>query len=92
VREVRDWMEQVEARDPAGVKPLAEPKDFIPYAYNAEGEHRPVQPEQAAGRAGRRPRRPDESEQARPRSPRELLESYPARHHADGRHHAEGAA
>ena len=32
VREVRDWMEQVKRDTRPAVKPLPEPKDFLPYA------------------------------------------------------------
>lgn len=36
VREVRDWMAQVQRDTKPSVKPLAEPKTFIPYAYGAK--------------------------------------------------------
>ena len=36
VREVRDWMEQVKHDTHPTVKPLPEPKDFLPYAYGAK--------------------------------------------------------
>ncbi|MCA1856113.1 pilus assembly protein PilP [Massilia oculi] len=33
VQEVRDWMKKVERETVPAVKPLPEPKDFVPYAY-----------------------------------------------------------
>ena len=38
VREVREWMEQVRRDTHPAVKPLAEPKDFLPYAYGAKDD------------------------------------------------------
>jgi type IV pilus assembly protein PilP len=35
VREVKDWMEQTKAQTPASVKPLSEPKTFVPFPYTA---------------------------------------------------------
>ncbi|HEX8787893.1 MAG TPA: pilus assembly protein PilP, partial [Telluria sp.] len=37
-REVRDWMTQVQHDTRPSVKPLPEPKDFIPYAYGAKDQ------------------------------------------------------
>lgn len=35
VQQVRDWMKQVESQTVPTVKPLAEPKTFVPFAYAA---------------------------------------------------------
>lgn len=35
VQQVRDWMKQVESQTRPTVKPLAEPKTFVPFAYAA---------------------------------------------------------
>ena len=77
VQEVRDWMKQVERETVPKVKPLPEPKEFVPYAYNP-GEA--VEPFSEAklrndmarmATTGANPLQPDESR------PREVLEHYP---------------
>ena len=74
------------------VKPLPEPKDFIPYAYGAKDQVDPFSPNKLltelakAAETSTDPNKPDLQR------PRELLETYPARHHADGRHDAARAA
>lgn len=35
VQEVRDWMKQTDSQARVAVKPIAEPKTFIPFAYSA---------------------------------------------------------
>ena len=52
VREVQDWMAQVKKDTKVSVKPIAEPKTFIPFAYMARESLDPFTPEQAAGRTG----------------------------------------
>src|SRR5687768_2126456 len=35
VQQVRDWMKQIESQTQPTVKPLAEPKTFVPFGYAA---------------------------------------------------------
>jgi type IV pilus assembly protein PilP len=77
VREVRDWMEQVQRETRPNVKPLSAPKDFIPYAYNAAGAIDPYDQNKLLGELARtaatapNPNQPDLNRK------RELLESFP---------------
>jgi type IV pilus assembly protein PilP len=76
-REVRDWMAEVQRDTKPTVKPLAEPKDFIPYAYGAKQETDPFSPNKLmtelakADVASADPNKPDLQR------PRELLETFP---------------
>lgn len=77
VREVRDWMEQVKHDTHPSVKPLPEPKDFIPYAYDAKEAVDPFNPNKLLGelaRAAATSNNPNQPDLARPR---ELLETFP---------------
>jgi type IV pilus assembly protein PilP len=38
VQEVKDWMKRTDSQATVAVKPIAEPKTFIPFAYSAAGE------------------------------------------------------
>lgn len=77
VKEVRDWMEQVKQQTRPAVKPLVEPKDFIPYAYGAKEAVDPFSPNKLlnqlakAAEASADPNKPDLQR------PREVLETYP---------------
>jgi type IV pilus assembly protein PilP len=77
VREVRDWMEQVRRNTRPAVKPLPEPKDFLPYAYGEKDAVDPFDPNKLLGELARaaatsnNPNRPDLER------PRELLETFP---------------
>jgi type IV pilus assembly protein PilP len=77
VREVRDWMDQVRKETKPAVKPLAEPKEFIPYAYGAAEAVDPFSPNKLLAELAKvaatsdNPNRPDTNR------PREVLESYP---------------
>jgi type IV pilus assembly protein PilP len=77
VREVRDWMEQVKRDTRPAVKPLPEPKDFLPYAYGAKDAVDPFEPNKLLGELARtaatsnNPNQPDLQRQ------RELLETFP---------------
>jgi type IV pilus assembly protein PilP len=77
VREVRDWMAQVEKDTKPSVKPLAAPKDFIPYAYDQKEAVEPFNPAKLLGELAKaaensnNPNRPDMNRQ------KELLESFP---------------
>ncbi len=77
VKEVRDWMEQVRQQTKPAVKPLSEPKDFIPYAYNAGQAVEPFSQDKLlnqlakAAEAAPDPNKPDLQR------PREVLEGFP---------------
>jgi type IV pilus assembly protein PilP len=77
VKEVRDWMDQVKQETRPAVKPLSEPKDFIPYAYGAKEAVDPFSQDKLlsqlvkAAETAPDPNKPDM------RRPRELLEGYP---------------
>jgi type IV pilus assembly protein PilP len=77
VKEVHTWMDQVKQETKPHVKPLSEPKDFIPYAYGAKEELDPYSPNKLlnqlakAAEASPDPNKPDLQR------PRELLESFP---------------
>jgi type IV pilus assembly protein PilP len=77
VREVRDWMDQVQRDTRPAVKPLPQPKDFLPYAYGARQAIDPFNQNKLLGELARaaatsaNPNQPDMSR------PRELLETYP---------------
>jgi type IV pilus assembly protein PilP len=77
VKEVRDWMAQVKAQTKPGVKPLPEPKEFVPYAYNEKDVVDPFSPGKLlvelakVAETSNNPLKPDMNR------PREVLESYP---------------
>jgi len=77
VKEVRDWMDQVRRDTRPAVKPLAEPKDFIPYAYGAKEAVDPFSPNKLlaelarAAETSRDPNKPDLTRR------KEVLESFP---------------
>jgi type IV pilus assembly protein PilP len=77
VKEVRDWMEQVQRETQPAVKPLPEPKEFVPYAYNPAGAVEPFNPDKLLNEMARvsaasaNPLQPDSSRA------REPLENYP---------------
>ena len=77
VREVQDWMDQVKKETRVSVKPIAEPKTFIPFAYTARESLDPFTPNKllaelalAAQNSGDK-LKPDMSRR------KELLENYP---------------
>jgi type IV pilus assembly protein PilP len=77
VREVRDWMADVQKETKPSVKPLVPPKDFIPYGYEDKDSIDPFNPNKLmaelarAAESSNNPNRPDMNR------PRELLENYP---------------
>ncbi len=76
VQEVRTWMKEVDAQAKVKVQPLAEPKTFVPFAYQHKDELDPFNPNKLLAELAREePRggglRPD------PNRRKELLESYP---------------
>jgi type IV pilus assembly protein PilP len=77
VQEVRDWMAQVQRETKPSVKPLAEPKDFIPYAYGAKGEVDPFNPNKLMGELARLAAMKQSPNAPDLKRPRELLETFP---------------
>ena len=78
VREVRDWMDQVQRDTRPRVKPLPEPKEFIAYAYGAGGATDPFsQARLLAGEAGLARNGPDSANAPDTSRPREPLEGFP---------------
>jgi type IV pilus assembly protein PilP len=77
VKEVRDWMAKVKAETKPGVKPLPEPKEFVPYAYRQKDVVDPFSQNKLlvelakVAEASNNPLKPDT------RRPKELLENYP---------------
>jgi type IV pilus assembly protein PilP len=77
VKEVRDWMDQVKRDTRPAVKPLSEPKDFIPYAYGDRQAVDPFSPNKLLAELARAAEaRPDPNKPDLQR-PKELLENYP---------------
>jgi type IV pilus assembly protein PilP len=77
VQEVRAWMQQVERETVPAVKPLPEPKDFVPYAYDPGEAAEPFSDAKLLGemaRVGARSTNPLQPDETRPR---EVLENYP---------------
>jgi type IV pilus assembly protein PilP len=77
VREVRDWMEQVRRDTRPAVKPLPEPKDFLPYAYGAKDAVDPFDPNKLLGELARAAATSNNPNQPDRQRPRELLETFP---------------
>lgn len=77
VREVRDWMAQVQRDTRPTVKPLPEPKDFIPYAYDAKDEVDPFNPNKLLTELARAAATSKDPNQPDLQRPRELLETFP---------------
>jgi len=75
VREVREWMDQVQRDTRPNVKPLAEPKDFRPYAYGAAAAPDPFSQSKLLGELARTAAH--DRHQPDLNRPRELLESFP---------------
>lgn len=77
VQEVRDWMKKVQRETVPAVKPLPEPKEFVPYAYNPGEAADPFSEDKLLGQMAQvaasstNPLQPDD------RRPREVLEHYP---------------
>jgi type IV pilus assembly protein PilP len=75
--EINSWMEDVRKNTQVNVKPLAEPKTFIPFAYGVREEVDPFNPDKLlaelarAANANSNPLRPD------PDRRREYLETFP---------------
>ena len=77
VREVRDWMTQVQHETKPSVKPLPEPKDFIPYAYSARDQVDPFSPNKLLTELARTAAASSDPNKPDLQRPRELLETFP---------------
>jgi type IV pilus assembly protein PilP len=77
VREVRDWMDQVKRDTRPAVKPLKEPKDFIPYAYNAGEALEPFNQDKLLNQLARAAESAPDPNKPDLQRPRELLEGFP---------------
>ena len=77
VREVRTWMDQVKKDTKVSIKPLQEPKDFIPFAYAEKDVVDPFSPNKLLaelareGAASNNPFKPDTERK------KELMENFP---------------
>ena len=76
VKEVRQWMDTTKKNTKVNVTPLSEPKTFIPFAYTAEAETDPYDPNKLLAELARAA---NKDNRFRPDMERrkELLESYP---------------
>jgi type IV pilus assembly protein PilP len=77
VKEVHDWMDQVRQQTRPAVKPLAEPKDFIPYAYGDRQAVDPFSPNKLLNQLAKAAETAQDPNKPDLRRPRELLENYP---------------
>jgi type IV pilus assembly protein PilP len=77
VKEVRDWMDQVKQETRPAVKPLSEPKDFIPYAYNTGEAVEPFSPDKLLNQLAKAAETAPDPNKPDLQRPRELLEGFP---------------
>jgi type IV pilus assembly protein PilP len=77
VDEVRTWMKKVERETRPTVKPLPEPKQFVPYAYNPAGAAEPFSPDKLLGELARVAETSNDPNKPDVNRPKELLENYP---------------
>jgi len=77
VKEVRDWMDQVKHDTRPAVKPLAEPKDFIPYAYGAKEAVDPFSSSKLLNQLAKAAETTQDPNKPDLQRPREALEAYP---------------
>ena len=77
VREVQDWMAQVKKDTKVSVKPIPEPKTFIPFAYTARESLDPFTPNKLLAELARVAE--NSTDRLKPDMARrkELLENYP---------------
>lgn len=75
VNEVRTWMKKVEKETVPKVKPLSEPKNFVPYAYDSREAVDPFDPNKLLGELARAAK--NNANQPDLNRPKELLENYP---------------
>lgn len=77
VQEVRDWMKKVQRETVPAVKPLPEPKDFVPYAYNPGEAVEPFSEAKLLNEMARAAASSPNPLQPDANRPREVLENYP---------------
>ncbi|MGB9109677.1 MAG: pilus assembly protein PilP [Telluria sp.] len=77
VKEVRDWMDQVKRETRPAVKPLSEPKDFIPYAYAAKDAVDPFSQDKLLSQLAKAAETAPDPNKPDLKRPRELLEGFP---------------
>jgi type IV pilus assembly protein PilP len=77
VKEVHDWMDQVKQETRPSIKPLTEPKDFIPYAYSAKEAVDPFSPDKLLSQLAKAAETAVDPNKPDLQRPRELLESFP---------------
>jgi len=77
VREVQDWMAQVKKDTRVSVKPIAEPKTFLPFAYTARESLDPFTPNKLLAELARAAANNNDKLKPDMNRRRELLENYP---------------
>lgn len=77
VKEVRDWMDQVKRDTRPAVKPLAEPKDFIPFAYGDRDAVDPFNPNKLLNQLAKAAETSPDPNKPDLKRARELLENFP---------------
>jgi type IV pilus assembly protein PilP len=77
VREVQDWMAQVKKDTRVSVKPIPEPKTFIPFAYTARESLDPFTPNKLLAELARAAENSNDKLKPDTNRRRELLENYP---------------
>jgi type IV pilus assembly protein PilP len=75
VQQVRSWMKEVEAQTKPTVKPLPEPKTFVPFAYNAGDALDPFNSSKLLTELGKG--RPGGTQAPDQNRRKEFLESFP---------------
>lgn len=77
VREVQDWMAQVKKETRVSVKPIPEPKTFIPFAYTTRDSLDPFTPNKLLAELARAAENSNDKFKPDMQRRREFLESYP---------------
>jgi type IV pilus assembly protein PilP len=77
VREVQDWMNQVKKETKVSVKPIAEPKTFIPFAYTMRESLDPFTPNKLLAELARAAANSNDKLKPDTSRRREVLENYP---------------
>jgi len=77
VKEVRLWMDEVKKETQPAVKPLTEPKQFIPYAYVQRDAPDPFNPDKLLAELARAAETSNNPNKPDMQRPKELLENYP---------------
>lgn len=77
VKEVRDWMDQVKRETRPSIKPLAAPKDFIPFAYADRDTMDPFSQNKLLNQLAKAAETSQDPNKPDLQRPREVLEGYP---------------